>query len=203
MSALLLRFKVNIPLLATLMYDLCHLYTRTPHLICLFLLVGYMFFQNAVMLIPSPLLCLEGESVSEEILFPSKKFKRNSNLVILTLLCKTLLPCASVWILYPLQQLETGKGPHRRSRQFFLCIFLCIGCAKSSCSGKVPTTEAAAIFSLQNCATQFTACVCFYVVSCSLMTFLCMCLYLFCACLYVCLPICVWCCRRVQLDDLL
>ena len=160
------------------MYDFCHLYTRTPHLICLFLLVGYMFFQNAVMLIPSPLLCLEGESVSEEILFPSKKFKRNSNLVILTLLCRTLLPCAPVLILYPLQQLETGKGPHR-------------------------TAEAAAIFSLQNCATQFTACVCFYVVSCSLMTFLCMCLYLFCACLYVCLPICVWCCRRVQLDDLL
>ena len=102
-------------------------------------------------------------------MFPSKKFKRNSNLVILTLLCKTLLPCAPVLILYPLQQLETGKGPH-----------------------KVPTAEAAAKFSLQN-SWHSIHCLC--VLSCGVVqldVFFCVCVSIcfvcvcLCACLYVC-----------------
>ena len=50
-----------------------------------------LFFQNAVMLIPSPLLCLEGESVSEEICFLRKS--SSATLTLLFWLCSAKLCC--------------------------------------------------------------------------------------------------------------
>ena len=156
------------------------------------------------MLIPSPLLCLEGEVSLRRFCFLRKS--SSATLTLLFWLCSAKL-CCLVLLFYLLQQLTTGKGPHRRSRQFFLCIFLCIGCAKSICSGKVPTAEAGDFFFAILWHSIYCLCVldrvCLSMVLCSLMTFFSMCLYLFCVCLCVCLPICVWCCGRVQLDDLL